>query len=57
MEATLREIRRYITPDGKIPFLEWYYSLRDRKAEIYTFIELLDKLGFRVAILSKEIEV
>ena len=26
-------------------------------AEIYTFIELMDKLGFRVAILLKEIEV
>ncbi|MFB2921371.1 MULTISPECIES: transcriptional regulator [Aerosakkonema] len=25
--------------------------------EIYTFIELMDKLGFRVAILPKEIEV
>ena len=26
-------------------------------AEIYTFVELMDKLGFRVAILPEEIEV
>lgn len=33
MEAQPREIRRYITPDGKIPFAEWLDSLRDRKAK------------------------
>ena len=33
MEVQPREIRRYITPDGRIPFLEWYYSLRDRKTQ------------------------
>ena len=33
MEAQPKEIRRYITPDGRIPFLEWYYSLRDSKAK------------------------
>lgn len=32
MEAQPREIRRYITPDGRIPFAEWRNSLRDRKA-------------------------
>jgi len=32
MEVQPREIRRYITPDGTIPFAEWRNSLRDRKA-------------------------
>jgi putative addiction module killer protein len=32
MEAQPREIRRYNTPDGRIPFAEWRNSLRDRKA-------------------------
>ncbi|MEO6860417.1 MAG: type II toxin-antitoxin system RelE/ParE family toxin [Microcoleus sp.] len=34
MEVQPREIRRYIRPDGRIPFLEWYYSLRDSKAQV-----------------------
>ncbi|MBE9225026.1 type II toxin-antitoxin system RelE/ParE family toxin [Phormidium sp. LEGE 05292] len=33
MEVQPREIRRYITLNGRIPFLEWYYSLRDRKTQ------------------------
>ncbi|MBC6474199.1 MAG: type II toxin-antitoxin system RelE/ParE family toxin [Hormoscilla sp. GM102CHS1] len=33
MEVRPREIRRYITPDGKITFAEWFDSLRDRKAK------------------------
>lgn len=33
MEAQPREVRRYITPNGKIPFDEWFDSLRDRKAK------------------------
>lgn len=33
MEAQPREILRYITTDGKIPFAEWLDSLRDRKAK------------------------
>ncbi len=33
MEATPREIRSYITLDGRIHFLECYYSLRDRKTQ------------------------
>jgi len=33
MEVQPKEIRRYITAEGKIPFLEWYYCLRDRKAQ------------------------
>ncbi len=32
MEAKLREIRRYITTDGRIPFAKWLDSLRDNKA-------------------------
>lgn len=32
MEAQPRQIRRYITPDGTIPFTEWLDSLRDSKA-------------------------
>ncbi|MBD2598508.1 addiction module killer protein [Nostoc sp. MBR 210] len=34
MEAQPRQIQRYITPDGKIPFDEWFNSLRDSKAQI-----------------------
>lgn len=34
MEVQEREIRRYIRPDGRIPFLEWYYALRDGKAQV-----------------------
>lgn len=32
MEGTPREIRRYITANGKVPFSEWLDSLKDRKA-------------------------
>ncbi len=32
MEVQPREIRRYITADGKIPFTEWLESLRDKRA-------------------------
>jgi putative addiction module killer protein len=34
MEVTPREIRLYITSDGRIPFKEWFDSLRDRKARV-----------------------
>ena len=27
-----REVQRYLTPDGRVPFDEWFYSLRDGKA-------------------------
>jgi putative addiction module killer protein len=37
MEAQPREIRRYVTLEGKIPFADWLNSLRDRKAK--TIIE------------------
>ncbi len=32
MEVQPREIRRYITPDGRIPFTDWLNSLRDSGA-------------------------
>ena len=34
MEVQPREIRRYITPDGKNPFGEWLSSLRDLNAVV-----------------------
>jgi len=33
MEAKPRDIQRYVTPDGKVPFDEWFLSLRDRKTK------------------------
>jgi putative addiction module killer protein len=33
MEAQPREIQRYVAPDGKIPFDEWFDNLRDTKAK------------------------
>ena len=33
MEARPREIQRYVTPDGRNPFDEWFYKLRDTKAK------------------------
>ncbi len=33
MEVQPREIRDYLTVDGKSPFFEWFDSLRDRKAK------------------------
>ncbi|MCL1467984.1 type II toxin-antitoxin system RelE/ParE family toxin [Argonema galeatum] len=34
MEAQPREIRRYIKPDGRVPFSEWIDSFRDRKTRV-----------------------
>ncbi|MEG4996267.1 type II toxin-antitoxin system RelE/ParE family toxin [Microcoleus sp. B4-D4] len=34
MEVQPREIRRYIRPNGRIPFLEWYCTLGDGKAQV-----------------------
>ena len=34
MEVQPREIRRYITPDGRNPFAEWLSSLRDLNAVV-----------------------
>ena len=33
MEAQPREIQRYITSDGKVPFADWLDSLRDTNAK------------------------
>jgi putative addiction module killer protein len=33
MEVQPREIQRYTTPDGRVPFSEWLDSLRDLKAK------------------------
>ena len=33
MEVTPRKVEYYHTPDGKIPYREWYYSLRDIKVK------------------------
>ena len=33
MEAQPREVRRYSTSEGKVPFDEWINSLRDTKAK------------------------
>ncbi|HAG82038.1 MAG TPA: addiction module killer protein [Cyanobacteria bacterium UBA12227] len=46
MEARPREIQRYVTPDGRSPFDEWFYKLRDArsKAKINARLERI-KLG------------
>lgn len=31
VETTEKEIEFYITPEGKIPFNEWYESLKDKR--------------------------
>jgi hypothetical protein len=38
MEVQPREVRRYIKPDGKIPFDQWFDSRRDRQAK-YLLVE------------------
>lgn len=32
-ESFLKEIEFYIAPDGKIPFNEWFESLKDKRAK------------------------
>ncbi|MBF2027406.1 MAG: type II toxin-antitoxin system RelE/ParE family toxin [Oscillatoriales cyanobacterium C42_A2020_001] len=32
MEGKLRDVRRYLTTDGKVPFEEWFENLRDLRA-------------------------
>jgi putative addiction module killer protein len=34
MEVQPRQIERYITPDGRVPFDRWFYSLRDLNAKL-----------------------
>ena len=33
MEAKPREIRRYVDRNGKVPFAEWFESLKDTKTQ------------------------
>ncbi|MBW4494958.1 MAG: type II toxin-antitoxin system RelE/ParE family toxin [Oscillatoria princeps RMCB-10] len=33
MPAQPREIQRYVTPEGRVPFDEWFDSLRDVKTQ------------------------
>jgi len=35
-----REIRNYITPDGRVPFREWLNSLQDKKVQTVVFNRL-----------------
>ena len=44
MEVQPRDIQRYSTPDGKVPFSEWLYSLRDLKAK-FKIERRLDRVG------------
>jgi len=34
MEVQPRDIRRYITSDGRVPFAEWFDALRDSRAKV-----------------------
>ena len=34
MEVQPREIERYTTPDGRVPFDRWFYSLRELNAKL-----------------------
>lgn len=44
MTSQPKEIRRYLTRDGKAPFAEWFNSLRDIKTK--TIINMrLDRVG------------
>ncbi|KYC39817.1 addiction module killer protein [Scytonema hofmannii PCC 7110] len=45
MEAQPRDVQRYITPDGKVPFDEWFYQLGDIKAKSIIG-KSLDRLSF-----------
>ena len=44
MEVQPRDIQRYSTPDGKVPFSEWLDSLRDLKAK-FKIERRLDRVG------------
>ncbi len=44
MEVQPREIQRYVTPDGRVPFTEWLDSMRDRRART-TIKSRLDRVG------------
>ena len=40
-----REVQRYLTPDGRVPFDEWFYSLRDGKTK-NIINKRLNRVGF-----------
>jgi putative addiction module killer protein len=40
MEVQPRDIQRYLTPDGQIPFDEWFYALRDSQAKLKINVRL-----------------
>ncbi|HYW21565.1 MAG TPA: type II toxin-antitoxin system RelE/ParE family toxin [Nodularia sp. (in: cyanobacteria)] len=40
-----KDVRRYITSDGKVPFAEWFDALRDTKAK-----SIIDKRLNRVSL-------
>ncbi|MBE9186935.1 type II toxin-antitoxin system RelE/ParE family toxin [Microcoleus sp. LEGE 07076] len=44
MEVQPKEIQRYTTPDGRVPFSEWLDSLRDLKAK-FKIDGRLDRVG------------
>jgi len=44
MEVQPRDLQRYSTPDGKVPFSEWLDSLRDLKAK-FKIERRLDRVG------------
>ncbi len=44
MEVQPRDIQRYSTADGKVPFSEWLDSLRDLKAK-FKIDRRLDRVG------------
>ena len=45
METFLRDIRLYVSRDGKVPFVQWLDSLKDRKARAKIRVRL-DRVRF-----------
>jgi putative addiction module killer protein len=44
MEAQPRDIQRYVNPEGKVPFDEWFLALRDNKLKSI-INKRLDRIG------------
>ena len=55
MEVEPRDIQRYSTPDGKVPFSEWLDSLRDLKAK-FKIDRRLDELGLEISEIIDQSE-
>jgi len=55
MEVQPRDIQRYSTPDGKVPFSEWLDSLRDLKAK-FKIDRRLDELGLEISEIIDQSE-